>query len=333
MLEEQEAVTLSQRHTDLIRTGRAVLAQEAAAVMQLCAEVNENFAQACQILLQCQGKVIVTGIGKSGHIARKLAATFASTGTPAFFLHPAEASHGDLGMLTATDVVVALSYSGKTSEILGMLPRIKRLGVALISLTGNPQSALASTANVHLNVHVTQEACPLGLAPTSSTTATLAMGDALAVSLLYARGFTREDFADSHPGGTLGRQLLLRVADIMHQGERLPMVADTVSISTALLEMSAKGLGMTAVLSQGKVSGIFTDGDLRRTVDQGWDLRTTPISKVMTRIYRTIRPDALVAEALNRMQTHRINGFLVLDETDALVGAFNMLDIVRAGVM
>jgi arabinose-5-phosphate isomerase len=301
--------------------------------MQLSSRIGSVFVQACHLLLACQGKVVLTGIGKSGHIAGKLAATFASTGTPAFFLHPAEAGHGDLGMLGASDIVLALSYSGQASEILNMLPRIKRLGLPLIAMTGNPDSMLARAADVHLNVQVPQEACLLGLAPTSSTTATLAMGDALAMSLLSARGFTREDFANSHPGGNLGKQLLLRVSDIMHHGESVPRVQSGTRITDALLEMSSKGLGMTAILSEERLIGVFTDGDLRRTVDRGYDLRATPIELAMTRSCRTIRPEVLVMEALREMQTHRINGFLVVNAQEQLVGAFNMMDVIRAGII
>jgi arabinose-5-phosphate isomerase len=273
-------------------------------------------------------------MGKSGHIAGKIAATLASTGTPAFFVHPGEASHGDLGMITGEDAVLALSNSGETNEMLTILPLIKRLGVPLIAMTGKPGSTLARAADVHLDVTVEREACPLNLAPTTSTTAALAMGDALAVALLESRGFTEEDFARSHPGGSLGRRLLLRVEDLMHTGEAVPAVSVETSMREALIEMTRKGLGMTAVLeTDGRLAGIFTDGDLRRTLDRQVDVHGTPVREVMTTGPRTARPDMLAGEALRMMDQHRINQILVLDEQGQLVGALNMHDLLRAGVV
>ncbi|QFY91100.1 KpsF/GutQ family sugar-phosphate isomerase [Magnetovirga frankeli] len=285
-------------------------------------------------MLHAQGRVIVTGMGKSGHIGNKIAATLASTGTPAFFVHPGEASHGDLGMFTDKDVVLALSNSGETGEILTILPLIKRLGVPLIALTGNPGSNLAREADVHLDVSVEKEACPLGLAPTSSTTASLAMGDALAVALLEARGFTEKDFARSHPGGSLGRRLLLHVADIMRSGEAIPQVGQDASLNQALLEMTRKGLGMTAVVDdQGCILGIYTDGDLRRTLDQGLDIHQIGIRQVMTPGCVTLPRHSLAAEALQLMESRKINALLVADEGGQLIGALNMHDLLRAGVV
>jgi arabinose-5-phosphate isomerase len=277
---------------------------------------------------------VVLGMGKSGHVGGKIAATLASTGSPAFFVHPGEASHGDLGMITPKDVVLALSNSGETSELLLILPLIKRLGAPLIALTGQPSSSLAREANVHIDVSVEQEACPLGLAPTSSTTAALAMGDALAVAMLEARGFTAEDFARSHPGGSLGRRLLLHIDDIMHRGDAIPVVAIDAWLSEALVEMSAKGLGMTAVVEpDGRLAGVYTDGDLRRTLDRALDLRRLRVAEVMTRNCVTATPDRLAAEALQIMEQHKINGLLILDSNGRLIGALNMHDLLRAGVM
>ncbi|MEH6561000.1 MAG: KpsF/GutQ family sugar-phosphate isomerase, partial [Marinobacter sp.] len=276
----------------------------------------------------------VTGMGKSGHIGHKIAATLASTGTPSFFVHPGEASHGDMGMITSQDVVIAISNSGNTSEVVTILPLIKRMGAPLISMTGNPNSTLAKEAAANLDVSVEAEACPLGLAPTSSTTATLVMGDALAVALLEARGFSAEDFAFSHPGGSLGRKLLLRVADIMHTGDRIPIVNEDTTLSGALLEISRKGLGMTTVVdATGAMTGVFTDGDLRRTLDKSVDVHTTPMRDVMTRNGRTIQPDQLAAEALNVMEGLKISALPVVDGQGALVGAINMHDLLRAGVI
>lgn len=317
----------------MLDLGRAVLETEADAVRTLSMRLDAAFVSACRHMLACKGRVVVTGMGKSGHVGGKIAATLASTGTPAFFVHPGEASHGDLGMITRQDVVLALSNSGETTELVTIVPLIKRLEVPLIAMTGNPASSLARNADVHLDVSVTKEACPLGLAPTSSTTATLAMGDALAVALLETRGFTQDDFARSHPGGALGRRLLLRVDDLMHTGDRIPAVSRDASLSDALVEMTHKGLGMTAVLDGGRVVGIFTDGDLRRTLDHDVDVRRASIESVMTREPRTIKPGMLAAEALATMEAYRINALLVVDDDGGLVGALNMHDMLRAGVL
>ncbi len=317
--------------TDL---GRAVIETEAAAITALLDRLDERFERACRYLLECQGRIVVTGMGKSGHIGSKIAATLASTGSPAFFVHPGEASHGDLGMITPQDVVLALSNSGETSELLTILPLLKRLGTPLIAMTGKAQSTLARESEVHLDVSVEKEACPLGLAPTSSTTATLVMGDALAVALLQARGFTAEDFALSHPGGSLGRRLLLHVSDIMHVDDALPVVTEQASLHDALEMMSAKGLGMTAVVdSEGHLSGVYTDGDLRRTLNKPVDIHRLKVSEVMTRNCKTAAPDMLAAEALQMMDEKKINGLLVVDDQQQLIGAFNMHDLLRAGVM
>lgn len=314
--------------------GVAVIQTEMQAIADLVEQVNENFIVACKLLFNCKGRVVVTGMGKSGHIAGKIAATLASTGTPAFFLHPGEASHGDLGMITAHDVVMALSNSGETAEMLTILPIIKRLGVPLIAMTGNPDSTLAKCATASINVAVEQEACPLGLAPTSSTTAALVMGDALAVSLLEARGFTRDDFALSHPGGSLGKRLLLRVADIMHVGVDLPSVPETALISHALLEMTEKKLGMTAVVeANNRVIGIFTDGDLRRMLGRNLDIHTTSITEVMTPHCTVVTTDMLAAEAMQIMEQRKINALIVIDEQQCAIGALNMHDLIRAGIV
>jgi len=317
------------------RTRAAEVIQiEAAAVAQLVQYIDADFNHACQMIFDSKGKTIVTGMGKSGHIGNKIAATLASTGTPAFFVHPGEASHGDLGMLSADDVVIAISNSGETAEVLTIMPVIKRLGIKLIAMTGNPQSTLAKLADAHLCVKVEQEACPLGLAPTASTTATLAMGDALAVALLDARGFSADDFALSHPGGSLGRKLLLRLADIMHTGDNLPCVAETSSIKDALLEISQKGLGMTAIVdANGVMAGIFTDGDLRRILDQRYDIHTSTIAEVMTKHCVTAKSDMLAAEALQIMQQKKINGLIITDQHNKPLGAMNMHDLLRAGVL
>ncbi len=314
--------------------GRAVIDVEARAIAELGVRIGANFATACRHMLDCSGRVVVIGMGKSGHIGGKLAATLASTGTPAFFVHPGEASHGDLGMITAKDVVLALSNSGETDEILTILPLIKRLGVPLIALTGNPKSTLAQEASAHIDVSVAQEACPLGLAPTASTTAALVMGDAMAVALLEARGFTAEDFALAHPGGRLGRRLLLRINDIMHSGDEIPRVHHHALLSDALLEMTRKGLGMTAVVDEDhRLIGIFTDGDLRRTLDRSLDVHSTRIDQVMTPNCKTIRAETLAAEALRKMQEYKINALLVVNDGNALLGALNMHDLLRAGVV
>jgi arabinose-5-phosphate isomerase len=318
----------------VLAAGRRALTIEAEAVAALSDRLDATFAAAVQACLGCQGRVVVTGMGKSGHVAGKIAATLASTGTPSFFLHPGEASHGDLGMITRGDVVLALSNSGETAEVLTILPLIKRMGVPLVSMTGNPASTLARESDVHLDVRVPAEACPLNLAPTASTTASLAMGDALAVALLEMRGFTPEDFARSHPGGALGRRLLLRVEDIMRTGEALPAVQATTPLSGGLLEMSRKGLGLTAIVDgDGKVLGIFTDGDLRRTLDRQIDVHRTAMSEVMTRGCKTIAPGELAAEAVRLMEQYSITGLLVVDEGGQLVGALNVHDLLRAGVM
>ncbi|MFW6278119.1 MAG: KpsF/GutQ family sugar-phosphate isomerase [Halorhodospira sp.] len=335
LVEQQHAEAADADTSERLQAfGRAVLQLEADAVAALAGRIGTAFSEACRHMLACRGRVIVTGMGKSGHIGSKMAATLASTGTPAFFVHPGEASHGDLGMITVDDVVVALSNSGETEELTAILPLIKRLGAPLIALTGRHDSTLAETANVHLDVSVEQEACPLGLAPTASTTATLAMGDALAVALLDARGFTAEDFARSHPGGKLGRRLLLHIEDIMQVDERVPRVQPGTTLRDALLEISRKGLGMTAVVDQEeRVLGIFTDGDLRRTLDRGADIHHTAIETVMTPSPQTASPQLLAAEAAERMERHRINALLVTDAEQRLVGALNMHDLLRAGVV
>ena len=318
----------------LCASGVEVIRTEARAIAALEHRVDAVFARACQIMLNCEGRVVVIGMGKSGHIARKIAATLASAGSPAFYVHPGEASHGDMGMITDKDVVLALSNSGETNEILTILPLIKRLGVPFITLTGNPDSHLADAADVNIDVSVEQEACPLGLAPTASTTAALAMGDAMSIALLEARGFDAEDFARSHPGGRLGRRLLLHVSDIMHRGDEVPRVGAEASVSQALVEITQKSLGMTAVVdSQNVVIGIYTDGDLRRTLDNELDLKTTLIRDVMTANCVTISAEILAAEAVNIMQQKSIFALLVVDENQQLIGALHMHDLLRAGVL
>lgn len=318
----------------LIAAGRRALEIESRAVAELGSRIDASFVHACQLCLAATGRVVVTGLGKSGHIGSKIAATLASTGTPAFFLHATEASHGDLGMVARGDVVLALSNSGETAEIAALLPHLRRLETPVIAMTGNPASTLAREATVHVDVSVSEEACPLNLAPTASTTATLAMGDALATALLQARGFTVEDFARSHPGGALGRKLLLHVRDVMRRGDDLPRVTAAASLAQGLVEMSRKGLGLTAVVDErGLLLGVFTDGDLRRTLDRGLDLRTTAMRDVMTANPRCIDPAALAAEAVNRMQTHRVTALLVVDQDRVLVGALNIHDLLRAGVV
>lgn len=318
----------------LVALGRRALEIERDALNALIERINPDFAKACEILLACKGRVVVTGMGKSGHIGCKIAATLASTGTPAFFVHPGEASHGDLGMITRDDVVLAMSNSGETTEIVTLLPLFKRMQVPLVAMTGKLGSTLATTADVHLDVSVAMEACPLNLAPTASTTATLAMGDALAVALLDARGFKPEDFAMSHPGGSLGRRLLLKVADVMHDGERLPTVALDVSLREALMVMTQKGLGMAVVVNPDQtVAGLFTDGDLRRVLDMDRDLRSLSIQEVMTPGGKHIHADALAAEAVAKMEQHKIMALLVLDEQRHLVGIVHMHELLRAGVV
>ncbi|MCL5260926.1 MAG: KpsF/GutQ family sugar-phosphate isomerase [Gammaproteobacteria bacterium] len=310
-----------------------VLAIEADAILSLQNKINDNFLSACKYLLDCEGRIIVTGIGKSGHIANKLAATFASTGSPAFFLHPSEASHGDVGAITKKDVVIALSNSGNTAEIIALLPIIKLLEVPLITLTGNPQSTLAKMATINIDVSVEKEACPLGLVPTSSTTATLAMGDALAIALLEARGFTVDDFARSHPGGTLGKRLLLRVDDIMRTGNAIPKVAQNTTLSQALIEMTKKSMGMTTVVNEGDaLIGVFTDGDLRRALDKNVNVHTTKIIDVMTTNCKTISPGMLAAEALQIMEQHKIMSLIIVDPHKIPIGAIHMHDLLKSGL-
>jgi arabinose-5-phosphate isomerase len=318
----------------LLSSARRSLEIETRAVQQLHARLDARFAAACRLCLGCQGRVVVTGMGKSGHIAGKIAATLASTGTPAFFMHPAEAGHGDLGMITRTDVVLAISNSGETPELVFLLPHLKRLGVPLLVLVGNLDSTLGRAANVAIDVSVSEEACPHNLAPTASTTATLAMGDALAVSVLEARGFTKQDFARSHPGGSLGRKVLVHVADLMRVGDAVPRVAPQALLSEGLAEISRKGLGMAVVVDRdGLILGVFTDGDLRRALDNPIDVRKTPISAVMTRNGKTIGPRELAAEAVHLMELYRITALPVADESGRLVGALNVHDLFRAGVM
>ncbi len=314
----------------------AVIDTEGRAIASLRERIDDEFVTACGHMIECQGRVVVLGMGKSGHIGSKIAATFASTGTPAFFVHPGEASHGDLGMITPRDVVLALSNSGETQELLTILPFVKRLGVPLIAMTGKPESTLAREATVHIDVSVEEEACPLGLAPTSSTTAALVMGDALAISLLQWRGFTEEDFARSHPAGSLGRRLLLRVADVMHTGDQIPKVTDRATVSEALVEMTGKELGMTAIVQSGnehRLLGIFTDGDLRRALQSSVDIRGTAVGEVMTAGCVTVTPDELAAEAAQMMETNAIDKLLVTNQDGRLVGAMNIHDLLRAGVV
>lgn len=319
---------------DFITSGIRTIKLETEAVSRLEGRVGASFTRACLLMLDCKGRVIVTGMGKSGHVGRKIAATLASTGTPAFFIHPGEASHGDLGMLTRSDVVIAISSSGSTSEVVTLLPLIKRLGVPLISMTGNPGSPLGKAADAWLDISVTQEACPLDLAPTTSTTVTLVMGDALAIALLEARGFTAEDFAFSHPGGALGRKLLLKVADIMHSGNAVPRVRETTPLRHALLEMTQKGFGMTTVVSaEDELLGVFTDGDLRRALDDAIDINQASVAQVMTRNCKTVGKDVLAAEALGIMETRKITALVVEDGQHHPIGVIHMHDILRAGII
>ncbi len=321
--------------TALRDSALTVIGIEARAIEVLKTRIDGSFLRACELMYECGGRVVVSGMGKSGHIARKIAATLASTGTPAFFVHPGEASHGDLGMITNKDVVLALSNSGETDELLTILPAIKRQGNPLIVMTGNAGSSLATMGDVHLDVSVPEEACPLGLAPTASTTAALVMGDALAIALLEARGFTDEDFARSHPAGMLGRRLLLHIADIMHTGEQIPRIRAEASLSDALVEMTRKGLGMTAIVNaDGQLLGVFTDGDLRRAVDNdNVDLRTTPVTALMTVQPKTITGDKLAIEAARLMEAHKIHALLVVDTSERVVGALNIHDLLRARVV
>jgi arabinose-5-phosphate isomerase len=318
-----------------IELGLAVLNTEAEAISALTKRLDQRFHDACDLMLKCAGRIVVTGMGKSGHIGNKIAATLASTGSPAFFMHPGEASHGDLGMITTDDLVIALSNSGETNEITILLPLLKRLGIPLLALTGNPASTLARSANIHLDVSVTREACPLGLAPTSSTTATLAMGDALAVAVLEARGFTEEDFALSHPGGNLGRRLLLRVSDIMHTGDAIPLVTEETTLSDTLLEMTARGLGMAGVIdpASNQLTGIYTDGDLRRTFAEMPDIDSALVRDYMTADCVTIEADRIASEALKIMHDKQINALMVVDNDLTVKGALNMHDLLRAGVV
>jgi arabinose-5-phosphate isomerase len=318
----------------LCELGRAVIKTEAEMISRLADRIGDEFAHACQYLLDCTGRIIVIGVGKSGHISKKIAATLASTGSPAFFIHPSEAKHGDLGMITKQDVVIAISYSGESEEMVALLPHIKRLGIPLIALTGKPHSSLAKTATIHLDVSVEKEACPLGLAPTSSTTAALVMGDALAMALLDKRGFTENDFALSHPGGTLGRRLLLRVNEIMHQDTSIPVVQQGASLKEALVEMTHKKLGMTTVIdAAGKLIGIFTDGDVRRALDNNVDINQTSVETVMTKSPKTINSDILAAEALNIMETFKITALVITNHLQQPNGILHIHDILRAGVI
>jgi arabinose-5-phosphate isomerase len=317
----------------LIAAGRRAIEIEGRALAALLPRLDASFAQACEICLGCPGRVIVTGMGKSGHIAGKIAATLASTGTPSFFMHAAEASHGDIGMITRQDVLLAVSNSGETDELLLLIPHVTRLGVPLIAITGNPQSSLARAARVHLDVSVDEEACPLNLAPTASTTVTLALGDALAVAMLEARGFTPQDFARSHPGGTLGRKLLLHVSDIMRTGDALPVVSPEALLADGLVVMSKKGLGMCVVVDAGRVLGVFTDGDLRRALDRQADVHRTAMRDVMTAPGKSVQAHELAAEAAHLMEKYRITALPVVDAGGGLVGAFNVHDLLRAGVL
>ncbi len=321
-------------HFDFISSGLRTIRIESAAVNALSQRIDSEFNKACQLILNCSGRIIVTGMGKSGHVGKKIAATLASTGTPAFFVHPAEASHGDMGMITPQDVVLALSYSGTSNEILTLLPLFKRSGIKIISMTGNPNSTLAEVSEAHINVAVEIEACPLDLAPTASTTATLVMGDALAIALLEARGFTAEDFAFSHPGGALGRKLLLRVIDLMHTGDRIPRVSANASLHQALITMTEKGFGLTTIVDdKDQLLGIYTDGDLRRTIDKGIDLNTAAIRDLMNRTPKTVSDKALAAEALKIMEDLKITALIVRNEQQCPVGVLHMHDLLRAGVV
>lgn len=318
---------------ELISLAGDVLSIEARAVDALRARLDENFVAACELCLNTPGRIVVSGMGKSGHVSNKIAATLASTGTPSFFMHPAEASHGDLGMITPHDTLLAISYSGETAEVLTILPVVKRIGAKLLAITGNPQSTMAQAADVHLDISVAEEACPLNLAPTASTTATLAMGDALAVALLKSRGFTADDFARSHPSGSLGKRLLMRVADVMRTGDRVPSVLPQVSLRDGLMEMTDKGLGMTAIVDEHMtIKGIYTDGDLRRTLDAGADIHKTVIGDVMHSNCKTTTADVLAAEAMHILEQNKITSLLVVDDDNKLVGALNIHDLFREGL-
>ena len=320
--------------TDYLASAQRTLQLEIEALQEVLSQLDTDFIAACELILHCKGRTIVTGMGKSGHIGNKIAATLASTGTPSFFMHPGEASHGDLGMVTRSDLVLALSNSGETHEVTSLLPLFKRLGIPIIGLTGAPNSTLAQEANVHLNASISREACPLNLAPTSSTTAALALGDALAIALLQARGFGPDDFALSHPGGSLGRKLLLRVSDIMHTGKALPTVLSSASLREALFEMTEKGLGFTCIVDeQHKLLGIYTDGDLRRTLDQELDLRSLKVADVMTQGSKNIQADVLAAAAVLLMEENKINALPVINANQQVIGALNMHDLLKAGVI
>ena len=322
-----------QASSNFISSARRTVKMEAEAVAELEQRIDRDFARACELLLATPGRVIVTGMGKSGHIANKVAATLASTGTPSFYVHPGEASHGDMGMITADDSVLALSNSGSTPELMTLLPLLKRQGNTLISMTGNPESELAKASDAHLDSSVATEACPLDLAPTSSTTTALVMGDALAIALLEARGFTAEDFAFSHPGGTLGRKLLLKVSDVMQSGGELPTVAPATVMADALFEISSKGLGMTTVIDDnGGLMGVFTDGDLRRALDAKTDLNSTPIADLMSTSVKTVTSDMLAAEALRIMEENKISSLAVVDRDSRLTGVVHLLSLLRAGI-
>lgn len=319
---------------DICQLGRAVIETEANMISRLTLRIDQSFAKACQYLHACRGRIVVMGVGKSGHVSKKIAATFASTGSPAFFIHPSEAKHGDIGMITSSDVILILSNSGESEEIIDILPAIKRLSIPLISLTGRPQSTLAKTATINIDVSVEKEACPLGLAPTSSTTAALVMGDALAMTLLHQRGFTPEDFARSHPGGTLGRRLLLKVSEIMHQNEAIPIVSYNDPLKNALIEMSLKKLGMTTVVNdRGELIGVYTDGDVRRTLDNNIDIHKTSIHEVMSKNPKTISPELLAADALSLMETHKITALIIPDARSRPIGVIHIHDILRAGIV
>lgn len=319
--------------TGFATSGKRTIKMEADAVAALESRIGTDFERACELLLATRGRVIVSGMGKSGHIARKIAATLASTGTPAFFVHPGEASHGDMGMITADDAVIALSNSGSVAEIITLLPLLKRMGTKLVSMTGNPQSALAQASDVHLDTGVETEACPLDLAPTSSTTTALVMGDALAIALLEARGFTADDFAFSHPGGTLGKKLLLKVADVMRSGDTIPRVAPNTPLSEALLEISNKGLGMTTILDKDNhLAGIFTDGDLRRTLKARIDINETPMHQLMSTSTKTVTPDMLAAEAMRIMEENEISSLVVVNADNSVAGVIHLMHLLHAGL-
>lgn len=330
----QSVDEMTETETTLVNAGKRTITMEAAAVELLENRIDAHFVKACQLILECKGRTVVTGMGKSGHIGKKIAATLASTGTPSFFVHPGEASHGDLGMITADDVVIAISNSGSSAEVVTLLPLLKRLNIPLISMAGKSDSPLAQQAEVNLDISVESEACPLDLAPTSSTTVTLVMGDALAVALLEARGFTAEDFAFSHPGGALGRRLLLKVSDIMHGDQELPAVDEQTPLSQTLVEMTQKGFGITTVLnSEGKLSGVFTDGDLRRAIDHKIDINTAIIKDVMSPNPSCISANMLAAEALGLMEKRSITALIVADDTQHPIGVIHMHDILRAGIL